>query len=188
MDRNSVILEGCHDCVLKISAIKEIRQAADCGLTGAKRALEECLSGNKPRISVVAGVDALDFADKLAKLGMVVRIGDRVFDRHKHRDFAHTYRDDEIGTIKLAEMLPSQDGHSFTVVGELLGGSVATGNQLGIPLNSTLVVTSQIVTVDVFDKLVKLELASEDESFAFWEAMDLVDEELPVLETKEEDG
>lgn len=186
MNRNSIILEGCHDCVLKIFAIKEIRQVADCGLAKAKKAIDDCISGNKPRISVASGEDVVLVADRLAELGIVVRIGDRIVDRQEHADMAHSYHENEVGTVKITEISHGQGRDSFTVVGELVGGSVVAGNQLGIPLNSTVVVISQILAAKVSGKLVKLELVAEDDAFAFWEAMNVVDEELPILEAKDE--
>lgn len=182
---NSIILEGCHQSVLKIGAIKQVRQASDCGLAEAKKALEDCLLGRKPRIDLASGLDAMMIAERLADLGIVVRIGDRIVDRYEAADMASKYHDDQIGSVKIMEILQCQNDHSFIVVGELLGGSVVTGNQLGIPLNSTLVVTSDILTVDTSDKLIKLELASNDDSFQFWESMNVIDEELPVLERKD---
>ena len=177
-----VVLAGCHTYVRKIEAIKLVRDGAGVSLKVAKKAIDDCIRGEQPRLQTSSQREALNMAKKLATIGVMVRIRDQVFDDYPDQLLYPTYQDRQIGVFKVHTISDLATDLRFTIAGDLISGTLSSGDLLAIPINATIAVSVEIAEVFTPKAGYILNVKVDEElDYWLWHDLDVIADDLLVL-------
>ena len=178
-----ISLVGAETHVRKIEAIKEVRRVADWNLKRAKEAVDAVLCGTDRIIPLVGDTDAEEVARRFASLGFVVKVNDQSYTPPEGRSYSPKWSKRQRGAVEVRTLRDFSAMGLLRVDARLTSGSADAGDHLGLPLNGSTVVVLLIERVTQRDDGVVIEMVGNAEDFEFWNAMNVIGDELPVLKS-----
>ena len=175
-------LVGALSEVHKIEAIKEVRRVSGWGLKAAKETVDAVLTGHTRTIPLVTDERAEAVAQRLVALGLVVEVNGRRVAPPAGWVPRVSWADRQRGEVEVRSA--ASGAGVLCVEGRMVSGEVGRGDDLGLPIHSSLMFTLPVERVERQGDTVRIEATATAEDVELWVQMGVVGDVLPVLRSE----
>lgn len=174
-------LVGAVPEVRKIEAIKEVRRVAGWGLRTAKDAVDAVLTGRTRTIPLALDEDVEAVARRFVALGFVVEVAGRRIAPPSGWAPRVAWADRQRGEVEVRSVEGVAASDVLRVVGRMASGDVGAGDDLGLPVHSSLLFTLPVERVERYEDDVVVDATATADDAELWLGMGVVGDVLPIL-------
>lgn len=181
MKYEKIVLKGWVEGAHKVRTIKLIRQIGNLGLAPAKELIDRCLAGEEVYIHVKGNVIIHEAVKRLTEYGFIVQVGEKLYHPSVEK-LQPRYQEPVTGIFVPVQIFQCLGDHTFQIAGLLQSGKVNEGDQLAIPIHEAFTIIDVIESISKQGEQIVLKLQhSDEEAFALWNEMEVLNMELPVF-------